>query len=84
MSTADSKSVKTREFTQSDFLLEQEHILCAIVIGPDRDEADRKTLHLRLRADAMELLRRMPIETRQMILEHQERLWSEFKKQVLA
>jgi hypothetical protein len=81
VSTADSKPVKTHEFTAASFLGPHEHILCAVVIGPDRDDPILgHTLHLRASAHAIELIRALPISTRTMIVEHQERLLSEFRK----
>lgn len=83
MSAAD-KPVKIHEFTAESFLQPGEHILAAIVIGPDRDEPHHHVLHLRANAPAVELLRAMPRETVQMILEHQDRLLSEFRKMLVV
>ena len=80
MKTAQRKSVKVHEFASTDFLQPREHILCAVIIGPDRDDSTRKTLHFRSHAAAIEILKARPIETRRMIVEHQERLLSEFRK----
>ena len=83
MSAADSKPVLIHEFTQHTLTGPGEHVLCAIIIGPDRDDPGRKTLHLRSFAATLEILRTLPLETRQMIMEHQERLLAEFRKLVL-
>lgn len=79
MSAADSKPVKIHEFVANSFTEPGEHILCAVILGPDRDDSTRHTLHLRANASAIELLRAMPPETRRMIVEHQERLLPEFR-----
>jgi hypothetical protein len=83
MTTADTKLVDLQEFTADGFLQPGEHILCAIIIGPDLDDPERKKLHMRSYAAALEVLRAMPRETRQMIMEHQDRLLAEFRKLVL-
>lgn len=83
MTTADSKPVKIHEFIATELTQTGEHILCAIIIGPDRDEPHRKTLHLRCISAAIEEIRRLPEPTRQMIMEHFDRLLAEFRKQVL-
>jgi hypothetical protein len=74
--------VKIHEFSAGALLQPDEHILCAIIIGPDRDDHERKTLHMRTHAAAVEMLRLLPPETRKMILEHQERLIREFNAMV--
>lgn len=56
--------VKLHEFTQDSFTSPGEHILCAFVIGPDRDDPKAKTLHLRTNADALEIFRTTSVETR--------------------
>jgi len=83
MTAATSKPIKLHEFTADELLQPGEHILCAVIIGPDRDNADRKTLHMRSFSAAVEVLQAMPLETRQMIMDHQDRLLAEFRKLVL-
>ena len=84
MTTADQKEVKVHEFiAENGFAERGEHILCAIIIGPDRDEPGRKTLHLRMRGDAFDLIKALPIGTRQMMMEHMDRLLGEFREMVL-
>jgi hypothetical protein len=84
MNTADRKSVKWHEFSTDEFVAEGEHILFAIIIGPDRDNPKEKRLHLRARADGVEVLRTLPYETRLMIMEHQDRLLKDFRRRVLG
>jgi hypothetical protein len=86
MTKADSKPVLIHEFTADQLTCPGEHILCAIIIGPgpDRDDPERKTLHMRCVAATLEILRVLPPETRQMIMEHQDRLLAEFRRQVLS
>lgn len=83
MSTAKGKPIKVHEFSAASFTREGEHILCAVIIGPDCDDPTRRTLHLRSNAAAVELLRIMPKETVQMILDHQEALLDNFRKMIL-
>ncbi|MGA2376039.1 MAG: hypothetical protein ABSF72_11010 [Candidatus Sulfotelmatobacter sp.] len=68
MSTADSKPAKIHEFSAAWLLEPGEHVLCAIVLGPDRDDPRRKTLRVRANAPVVELLRKMPSETTRMIV----------------
>ena len=82
--SANAKPVKIHEFTAEEFLQPDEHILCAVILGPDRDEPGRKVLHMRAHAAAIELLRALPLETRTMIVEHQERLLREFRMMVIG
>jgi hypothetical protein len=84
MSDASEKPVKIHEFMADGFVQPGEHILSAIIIGPDRDDPSHKTLHLRLNAAALEILRAMSVETRTMIIEHHIRLLSEFRTFVLG
>lgn len=83
MTTADSKPVKIHEFTATELLQPGEHILCAIIIGPDLDDPGEKTLHMRCLSAAIEEIRKLPDPTRKMIMEHFDRLMAEFRKQVL-
>jgi hypothetical protein len=80
--SANGKPVKIHEFSAGTFLQPGEHILCAIIIGPDRDDPEHKILHMRTHAVAVEMLRLLTPETRKMILEHQERLIREFTAMV--
>jgi hypothetical protein len=84
MTTADSKPVKIHEFTAGQFEQAGEHILCALIIGPDRDEPGARTLHLRINARALETIKGFPPAVRQMILEHLDRLLAEFRDRVVA
>ena len=85
MKAAD-KPVKIHEFTAESWswLQPGEHVLFAVILGPDFDDPSRHTLHLRGNAPALEVLRALPEPTKGMILEHYERLLSEFRKLVAA
>jgi hypothetical protein len=76
---AAEKPVKVHEFTQEALTAPGEHVLCAVVIGPDRDDPTRKTLHLRSYAAAVEILHQASPATRGMIADHLARLIGEFK-----
>lgn len=80
----EQKEVKVHEFRQESLTTPGEQVLCAVIIGPDRDDPTRKTLHLRSYAVAVELLRTLEPKTRDMISSHLSRLVSEFQKQVAA
>ena len=84
MTTADQKQVKIHEFTADGLTQKGEYILCALIIGPDRDEPDRKTLHMRSVSAAIEELQNLPRPTRLMVMEHMDRLLAEFRKIVLG
>jgi hypothetical protein len=81
-SSVSEKCVKVHEFTSPTFTGPDENILCAVIIGPDRDDPTGKTLHLRANAAAIEMMRTLPRKSVEMILEHQERLLAEFRKLV--
>ena len=87
MNSAENKPVKIHEFMASamgSFLAQGEHMMCAVILGPDLDDPNRHTLHLRANATVVDLLRAMPRETRTMIIEHQERLLREFRSMLEA
>ena len=82
--SASGKPVKIHEFTAPALTGPDEHVLCAVIIGPDRDDPTRKTLHLRTYAAALETIREISPESRRMIAEHLDRLLAEFRKMVTA
>lgn len=85
MNTAAEKPVKKTEFTSKVLVREGEHVLFAVIIGPDVDEPGRKELHLRAVAAAVEFMREeLKPEAREMILQHLDRLVAEFRKMVGA
>jgi hypothetical protein len=86
MTTATEKPVKRHEFTATRLTQPGEHVLCAVIIGPDRDDpsSGKMVLHLRTTANAVEILRIADSQAREMIMQHLDRLMSEFRKEVTA
>ena len=79
--------IKTHEWTAAKgepFIEPGEHILCAFIIGPDRDDPNAKTLHLRSNADALKFFKQMPTEARLQLLQGATLLLEELAKRVLA
>ena len=78
--SANGKEVKRHEFTAPMFVAPGEHILCAVIIGPDRDDPALETLHLRMLAASIEILETIPPASREMIAQHLDRLLADFRK----
>lgn len=79
-----SKPIKTHEWTAQSFTEPGEKILCAFIIGPDRDEPRERTLHFRTNAIALEEIKKQPLEIRIRFLQDATRLLESLTEKVLA
>lgn len=78
------KTVKTENFTANKFDQPGERILCALIIGPDRDDHARKTLHFRTDATVLEEIKQQPLEFRLSFLKDATQLLEALAEKVLA
>ena len=76
-------TVKVHEFTQPEFVCPGEHILCAFVIGPDRDDPTKKTLHLRTKSDVLNIVRDASAEVRLRFVQDATKLLERLIEEVL-
>lgn len=76
-------NVKVTNFSTSSFIGQDEQILCALIVGPDKDAAVRRVLHLRTDARFIEALQHETIEARMSFMSKVMQLLEEFCQLVL-
>lgn len=80
--------IKTHRWTAKsghEFAQPGEHILCAFIIGPDRDDpkSTDRTLHIRANQDAIDALKQYPLASRIQLAEGASLLLHELIRLVL-